>query len=156
MHLLTGCSIRLHLVDPEPCSGATCERRKLKVKQLLDRGRCALTRSRDPGLGAQAGLSEAPPLPTHTGIVQQAGGAGKNCDPVHLAVDPLEECGATFHVATVIAHYVDCPDTPGEVVAQANGTALQFKCSCRASAAQAASLSEVGTPMMGPVSPTPL
>ena len=71
-------------------------------------------------------LTRRTPLPTHTDVVQQAGSAGENCDPFHLAVDPLEKCGATCHRATVIAHYMDCPDTPREVVAQTDGGALQF------------------------------
>jgi hypothetical protein len=71
-------------------------------------------------------LTRRTPLPTHTDIVQQAGSAGENCDPFHMGVDPLEKRGTTYHVATVIAHYMDCPDTPREVVAQAYGATLQF------------------------------
>src|SRR5262245_28946089 len=71
-------------------------------------------------------LTRRTPLPTHTDVVQQAGSAGEDCDPFHLVIDPLEKRGATCHGATVIAHYMDCPDTPREVVAQAYGAALQF------------------------------
>jgi hypothetical protein len=82
-----------------------------------------------PGCDTEAevySLTRRTPLPTHTDVVQQAGSAGENCDPFHLGVDPLEKRGATCHGATVIAHYMDCPDTPREVVAQAYGAALQF------------------------------
>ena len=43
-----------------------------------------------------------------------------------MGVYLLEKRGTTYHVATVIAHYMDCPDTPREVVAQAYGATLQF------------------------------